>query len=236
MKKGRSEPTKNKDNYRFNTSINSEEVSDQDVLLEIGSMGAGHATIALSTLLHEQVNVEVPRLHTKPPHMVPRIDNEHDTAVAAIFMQLRGETDCDIMLIFESEEAKKIATLMASNTGENGDFEEMRNSAIEELGSIMIGSFLNAVANFTGTELVPTPPCLIFDAFDAVIDGLLAKQALCSDVAAIFDARFKRSHSSAEGYLIIFPGKNLQQMLANKGKKWLENNSKEQNAVMLSTH
>jgi chemotaxis protein CheC len=236
MKKSKIEQTKKVTSKRLITPSKIKEVTDQDVLLEIGSMGAGHATIALSTVLHEKVNVEVPRLHTKPPHMVPLIYEEHDTPVAAIFMQLRGEADCDIMLIFESEEAKKIAALMTNNAGENGDFEEMQNSAIEELGSIMIGSFLNAVANFTGTELLPTPPCLIFDAFDAVIDGLLAKKALCSDVAAIFDARFKRSHSLAEGYLIIFPGENLQKMLADNGKKWLESNSKESNELMLSTH
>ncbi len=234
MKNSKAEPIKNKQATDQVSALGDKGINDQDVLLEIGSMGAGHATIALSTVLHEQVNVEVPRLHTKPPHMVPRIYEEHDTAVAAIFMQLRGEADCDIMLIFEAEEAKKIAALMTDSTGESKNNEEIENSAIEELGSIMIGSFLNAVANFTGTELLPTPPQLIFDAFDAVIDGLLAKQALCSDVAAIFDARFKRSASSAEGYLIIFPGGNLQKMLANRGKKWLENNSKDKNIMLLS--
>ena len=193
-------------------------ISDEDVLLEIGSMGAGHATIALSTLLQEQISVEVPRLHTKPPHMVPAIYNRHDTVVATVFMQLRGEAKCDIMLIFEAEEAKKIAGLMTGDISVDSDIE---SSALEELGSIMIGSFLNAMANFTHTELVPTPPQLIYDTFEPIIDELLAKQALCSDIAAIFDARFKRRGSSAEGFLIMFPGEKLKHMLANSGKKWL---------------
>jgi chemotaxis protein CheC len=208
--------------------------SNQDILLEIGSMGAGHATIALSTMLHEQVNVEVPRLHTKPPHQVPGIYEKHDTVVAAIFMQLRGKAECDLMLIFEAEEAKKIGAIMAADTEGT---EEIENSAIEELGSIMICSFLNAMANFTHTELLPTPPQLIFDAFDAVIDGLLLKQALCSDIAAIFDARFKRSTSSAEGYLIMFPGEKLRQTFAKQGNKWLQTDFTEKNAhPMLSTN
>ena len=233
MKNSKTKPTiSRRIAHPFTLSESFKEVSNNDVLLEIGSIGAGHATIALSALLHEQVNVEVPRLHTTPPHLVPSIYEEHDTVVAATFMQLRGTAECDIMLIFEAVEAKKIAALLTSNT--SGNDEEMENSAIEELSSIMIGSFLNAVANFTGTELLPTPPQLIFDAFDAVIDGLLAKQALCSDVAAIFDARFKRSTSSAEGYLIMFPGENLQKMLADRGKKWLENNPKGQNEALLS--
>ncbi len=209
-------------------------VSNQDILLEIGSMGAGHATVALSTMLHEQVNVEVPRLHTKPPHMVPGIYEKHDTVVAAIFMRLRGPAECDLMLIFEAEEAKKIAAIMAADTE---DTEEIKKSAIEELGSIMLCSFLNAMANFTHTELLPTPPQLIFDAFDAVIDGLLLKQALCSDMAAIFDARFKRSTSSAEGYLIMFPGETLRQTFVKQGNKWLQADFKEKHlSHLISTH
>jgi chemotaxis protein CheC len=214
--------------------LNSRSISDQDVLLEIGSMGAGHATIALSSVLHEQVNVEVPRLHTEPHHLITKIYNRHDIVVAAVFMQLRGEADCDIMLIFEAEEAKKIAALM---TGGIEIDSEIETSAIEELGSIMIGSFLNAMANFTHTELVPTPPQLIFDAFDAVIDGLLAKQALCSDIAAIFDARFRRSGSSAEGYLIMFPGEKLRELLASQGKRWLNDYSNAHSSdQMVSVH
>jgi chemotaxis protein CheC len=217
-----------------NAPSNGQRISDQAILFEIGSIGAGHATIALSTLLHEKVNVEVPRLHAKPPHLILGIYEKHDTAVAAIFMQLRGPADCDIMLIFEAEEAKKIASLMTGDTIVDPDMEK---SAIEELGSIMIGSFLNAMANFTHTELLPTPPQLIFDTFDAAVDGLLAKQALCSDSAAVFDARFKRSTSSAEGFLIMFPGETLRHTLTIQGKKWLQGDFGEKFAdPLLSVH
>jgi chemotaxis protein CheC len=197
-------------------------VSDQDILQEIGNIGAGQATIALSTMLHEKVNVEVPKLYMTPPHLVPKIYQQHDTLVAAIFMQLRGEAECDIMLIFQAKEANKIGALMAKEAAGKEADSEMKKSAIEELGSIMICSFLNAVATFTDMELVPTPPTLICDAFDAVIDGLLVKQALCSDIAAIFDSRFRRAGSTAEGYLLLFPGENLRKMIIDSGKSWLE--------------
>ncbi|MCX8151001.1 MAG: chemotaxis protein CheC [Candidatus Bathyarchaeota archaeon] len=200
------------------------EITAQDILLEIGSIGSGQATVALSTMLNEQVNVEVPRLHVKPPHLVPQIYEKHDTPVVAIFMQLRENMSCDLMLIFEDDEAKKIARIMTDDVKTD---QEIEKSALEELGSIMLCSFLNAMANFTSTQLLPTPPLLIYDAFDAVIDELLSKQALCSDTAAIFDARFKRSTSSAEGYLIMFPSEKLQKIMVKKGRKWLEYNGQE---------
>jgi chemotaxis protein CheY-P-specific phosphatase CheC len=98
---------------------------------------------------------------------------------------------------------------------------EMELSAIEEMGSIVLCSFLNAMADFTVTKLISSPPQLIIDSFDAIIDGLLLKQSLCSEVAVIFDARFKRYNSSTEGFLITFPSPKLQRILATKGKNWL---------------
>ena len=202
-----------------------ENLNDLDIFLEIGSMGAGHATTTLSKVLHEPIKIEMPRVHMSPPHLVPRIYEKHDTIVAAIFMRLRGTADCDMMLIFEEEESKKIADLM-TDAVEDAEFTpEMAVSAIEEMGSIVLCSFLNAMADFTLTKLVSTPPQLIIDAFDAIIDGLLIEEALCSEVAVIFDARFKRYNSTTEGFLITFPSDELQRMLAKKGKEWLDEGS-----------
>jgi chemotaxis protein CheC len=215
-------------NKRVTTSktVNPEEnFTDLDILLEIGSMGAGHATTTLSKVLHEPIKIEVPRVHMSPPHLVPRIYEKHDTIVAAIFMRLRGTTDCDIMLILEEEESKKIAELMTDAVEDGEVTPEMETSAIEEMGSIVLCSFLNAMADFTLTKLVSTPPQLIIDSFDAIMDSLLIKQALCSEVAVIFDARFKRYNSSTEGFIITFPSDKLQRMLAQKGKEWLNDES-----------
>lgn len=209
------------------TSKTSEETfTDLEILLEIGSMGAGHATTTLSQVLGEPINIEVPRVHIAPPHLVPRIYAKHDTVVAAVFLRLRGTADCDLMLIFEEAEFKKMAELMVSSV-EKEVTREMELSAIEEMGSIVLCSFLNAMADFTLTKLVSPPPQVIIDSFDAIMDGLLIKQALCSDVAVIFDARFKRYNSETEGFLITFPSSKLQEMLAEKGKEWLGTDSEE---------
>ena len=200
-----------------------ESFTDLDILLEIGSMGAGHATTTLSQVLHEPIKIEVPRVHIAPPHLVPRIYAKHDTIVTAIFLKLRGIVDCDLMLIFEEEESKKIAELMINAVAGGEVTPELEVSAIEEMGSIVLCSFLNAMADFTLTKLISPPPQLIIDSFDAIIDSLLIKQALCSEVAVIFDARFKRCNSSTEGFIITFPSYKLQRMLAKKGKEWLDN-------------
>jgi chemotaxis protein CheY-P-specific phosphatase CheC len=98
----------------------------------------------------------------------------------------------------------------------------METSAIQELANIVIGSFLSAISDFTGVKLMPTPPQLSTDCFDALIDNFLVKQSLLSDMAIIFDTQFKRTDGNAGGTLLLFPSKELQKILVEKAKQWME--------------
>jgi chemotaxis protein CheC len=199
----------------------SEREQDLGILLELGNIGTGHATTALSEIVNESITVEVPRLHIVPSHLVPKIYGKHDQITSVTYMQLRGTADCDILLALDAQEAKKIAAMMAMAPSPEDIDPETEASAIKELGSIMIGAFLSAIADFIDIELVPMSPHLVTDSFDAIIDGFAVQQALVSDVALVFDTRFKRSSNSAEGTLLMFPSVELQKLLINKSREWL---------------
>ncbi|MDG6223412.1 MAG: chemotaxis protein CheC [Candidatus Bathyarchaeota archaeon] len=191
-----------------------------DILLELGNIGSGNATTALADILNERIVVEVPRLHVSPPHLVPRLFGSRDNMMTVIYMQLRGEADCDILLVLEMEEAKRIAAMMAMTTPEELD-EDTENSAVAELGNIMIGGFLSAIADFTGVEMVPRPPSLVRGPFECVLDSFLVKQALLTEAALVFDACFRRSTSEVGGSLVVFPSVELQELLVTQSQEWL---------------
>jgi chemotaxis protein CheC len=193
---------------------------DLEIFLELGSIGAGHAATSLSEVFGEQISMDVPKIYTLPPHRVPSFYGRHDVPTTAIYMELRGEADCDILLLFEMEEAKKIASTMTFMPIEELDT-ETEASAIEELGNIVIGSFLTALADFTGADLVPNPPQRASDSFDAILDTFLIKQLLTTDMAILFDTRFKRADGNISGILMMFPSKKLQNILTEKAKGWM---------------
>ena len=199
---------------------NPENGIDLDVFLELGNIGAGNAATSLSEIFQEQISIEVPKIHTLAPHLVPKFYEKHDMPTTAVYMQLRGEADCDILLLFEEEEAKKIAAMMTMIPIEELD-KEMETSAIEELGNIVIGSFLTALSDFTGANLVPNPPQLASDSFDAILDTFLIKQTLTSDMAVIFDTYFKRADGNISGILMMFPSRELQAVLTEKAQQWV---------------
>ena len=199
---------------------NPEDGVDLEIFLELGSIGAGNAATSLSEIFQEQISIEVPKIHTIAPHLVPGFYKKHDVQTTAIYMQLRGEAPCDILLMFEVEEAKKIAAMMTMMPLEELD-PEMEASAIEELGNIVIGSFLAALSDFTEVNLVPHPPQRATDAFDALLDTFLIRQLLTSDMAVIFDTQFKRVDGNISGVLMMFPSRELQDRLTEKARGWI---------------
>jgi chemotaxis protein CheC len=190
---------------------------EMGILLELSSIGAGHAATSLSEVLQQQVLIDIPKIHKIPPHMLPKYYERHDTPTTAIYMQL-DNSECDILLMFEVEEAKRIAAMMTMCSIEELD-PAMEDSAIKELANIIIGSFLTAISDFTGLQLMPTIPQQTVDTFDAILDNFLVKQSLMSNEALIFDTHFKRQNESCKSILMLFLSTQLQDLLVVKSKE-----------------
>lgn len=195
--------------------------TDLGILQEVGNIGAGHAATSLSTILQQDVSIDIPRICSLPAHLVGKYYNRADMATTAVLMQLQREYECDILLMFEVNEAKKIAAIMTMAPSVEELDESMEESAIQELANIVIGSFLTAISDFTGVQLIPTPPSRIVDTFDTILDNVLVNQSLISEKALVFDACFKRAGTDAQSILIIFPSPGLKAVLVQKSKEML---------------
>jgi len=202
---------------------NSEMIPENEILREIGSMGAGHAATALSELIQQKISITFPEIFVAYPEEVPKKLGLHDMPVVVIYKNLQGSYDCDILLVFGREEADKIVSAMIKNTFNMEELdEEMKKSAIEEVGNIVIGSFLSAISNFTDMELLPTPPIHTTDVFDAILDVFLAKLRLQNRKAMVFQTCFKKNGEEIYGAVIIFLNEKLRDELISRGKSWLE--------------
>ena len=193
---------------------------DLGILLELGSIGAGHAATSLSDVLQQPITIDVPKIHSIEAHLIPQFYNLHDVPTTAIYLQLSEKYGCDILLMFEYTEAKKIAAMMTMVSSVEELDPSMETSALQELANILIGSFLTSISDFVGIGLLPTTPETVTDTFDAIIDNFLIKQSLASDGnAMIFETQFKRNGEDAKSFLMIFPTKELKQLLVEKSKE-----------------
>lgn len=202
-------------------SCQDDDQADLGILQEVGNIGAGHAATSLSTVLQQDVSIDLPRICSVPTHLVAKYYDKGDSPTTAVLMQLQREYECDILLMFDLSEAKKIAALMTMAPSVEELDELMEESAIQELANIVIGSFLTAISDFTGVQLIPTPPLRVVDSFNSILDNMLVKQSMIAERALVFDACFKREGTDAKSILIIFPSASLKAILLEKSKEMM---------------
>ena len=195
------------------------DVSGYDILSEIGSMGAGNAATALSDLIERKISINVPKIHVVSPVRIPDILKFYDLETVVVIEQLSVNLDCDLLLVFPVDEARKLVRILTDGMTCVGidDF-----SVLDEVGNIIIGNFLNAISDFTGIAMLPAPPVHIVDLFDAILDIFLARISLEDRDAILFDARMMCEDDDIHGAMLMFISKSLQNQLIEKGAEWLK--------------
>lgn len=194
-------------------NLSSAEQLEMNTVLKLGCIGANRAATALSQVLGQPVTVEVPKIHVSQAHLIAKILHKQDMSTTAVYMQLNDKYGCDILLAFESEEAKKIAALMSCAASIDELDPTLATSAINELANIVIGAFLSAVSDMIGTNLFPTPPQAFEDTFDAIIQGFLVNQSIDREKTLVFETQFKQGTEDVKCALMLFPSEELKELL-----------------------
>ncbi|MBN2169154.1 MAG: chemotaxis protein CheC [Actinobacteria bacterium] len=190
-----------------------------DALREAGNIGAGNAAIALSQMVEERIGLSMPRASIMPLSKVPDLVGGPEAPVAGIYLRIEGEVSGSIMLLIEEQSARSLADLVLG--GEEG--EEKRsddiviyNSALQEMGSILSGAYLNALGLLTGLLFKPTIPFYANDMAGAIVDCVLVDLGASEDFVIVIGTDFHVSSVKIEGHLILFPDPGTLNIILGK--------------------
>jgi chemotaxis protein CheC len=141
-----------------------------DALREVANIGAGHAATALSQMTGGTIMISVPTINIARLEDVPPQISEPEEPVAAVLMNMLGDLTGRTLLVFPRPTAVRLAEIML-NRPRGSEFElgEIEQSAIKEAGNILSGAYLNALSEFMGLMLLPSPPSLAVDMSSAVL-------------------------------------------------------------------
>ena len=122
----------------------------KDVLREIGNIGAGNATTALASLLGQKVDMSVPQVKLLEFDEIGELVGGEETVLAGIYLGVEGDIGGNMMFLLSIPSAKYLVSkLMMGMESPGEDFSEMERSALQEVGNIITGSYLNALASLT---------------------------------------------------------------------------------------
>ena len=142
----------------------------RDALREVANIGAGHAATALSQLTGSPIMISVPTVHVAPLSEIgPQLASGADT-VAAVLMDVMGDLTGRTLLVLPKPTVLRLAERMLRRpVGASVALGEMERSALKEAGNILSGAYLNALSDFMGLVVMPSPPTLAIDAVAAVL-------------------------------------------------------------------
>ena len=147
-----------------------------DALREVANIGAGHAATALSQMTGQTIMISVPRINIAPLEDIPNQVATDEEPVAGVLMKILGDLTGLALLVFPQPTALRVAGLMMKRDAVEslGDLEQ---SALREAGNILSAAYLNALSEFMGMILLPSPPSLAIDMSDAVMSSTFVEMA-----------------------------------------------------------
>ncbi len=175
-----------------------------DALKEVGNIGSGNAAVALSAMVDKKVLLSVPRATLIPLVKVSDLVGGAETPVAGVYLHITGDASGSMLLLLDEKSAYDLAKIMAS--GEKGkELSTMEMSALQETGSILAGSYLNALSQLTNLLLRPSVPGFALDMAGAIIDFILVEISQSEDYVLVIETEFDISAHKIRGHLVLFP-------------------------------
>ncbi|PKL70521.1 MAG: chemotaxis protein CheC [Methanomicrobiales archaeon HGW-Methanomicrobiales-1] len=176
-----------------------------DAIQELGNIGAAHAATTLSQMLSSTVSMSVPAIKTIDLSELGNYLGEESAAM--VVFELQGEIQHGGYIIFyiTKESAIRLTNTMLGMTDMDREFTEMDQSALLEVGNIMVSAFLDATAELLGFIMLPSPPALSIDMAHAAMESLIAQLGEEVDEVLLFSTELICEEHKIDSDIIMLP-------------------------------
>jgi chemotaxis protein CheC len=179
-----------------------------DALRETANIGAGHAATALSQMTNVTVMITVPTITIAALEDVPSRIAASEEPIVAVLMTMMGDLTGRTLLVFALPTAVRLAQLMLRRPVRPGAaFDELEQSAIKEAGNILSGAYMNALSDFMGLMLLPSPPSLAVDMSTAVLTTAYLQFGSDRDYVFCVESEFYMTDvdEKLRGFFLLLP-------------------------------
>ena len=178
-----------------------------DALKELGNIGAAHAVTGLSKLLAKRIDVNVTSVDLIPVKIIYNFFNGPESMVSVVYIEGYSERFRGMMfLIFPHPEAMRLVEIVSNKHQKDEKiWDEYSLSVLKEIGNIMCGCYLNALAAFVNKKIMHSVPQVSHDMLGAVMDSVLVDLSMESDYALVLETAFILGENECKGFLFFVP-------------------------------
>lgn len=180
-----------------------------DIIREVGSIAASHASIALAEILGRKINLAMPLLEVVACSGISTKIDMGQMGIAIICRITTGIKGEAVFILDEKNAFKLIGLSSRTKEGEKRPvvLTEVGLSTLKEIGNIVISAYLNAIAMLLKKIVLSLPPTFISGTTDEILN-IIFSSAGANDFVLVIRAVFEEPGEAINGgfYLVLSQG------------------------------
>jgi len=176
-----------------------------DAIQELGNIGAAHAATTLSQMLGSTIEMSVPAIKVVDLSQLGEYMGEESAAMVAFELQGDIPHGGYILFYITRESAIRLTNTILGMTETSRPLNEMDESALLEVGNIMVSAFLDATAELLGFVMLPSPPALTIDMAHAAMQSLIAQMQEETNEVLLFSTELVCEEHRIDSDIIMMP-------------------------------
>ncbi len=177
-----------------------------DTLREIGSIGTGNAATALSQMLGKEVRITLPEVRIMGYNEAIEWIGGPEAVTAGVLVKMSGDVG-GIMLSVQKLELVNIIleAMLGKGIQSYEELAELQQSALIEIGNIMISAFVTALSGLAGINVNLTVPAFTVDMQGAILAVPMAEYGGMSDYLMTIGGNFVCDGKEVPSHLLLSP-------------------------------
>lgn len=177
-----------------------------DILKELGNIGAGNATTALSQMINKRIDMGIPQVNVLEFKDLSEVLGGAENPIVGILIGVEGQVNGMMMFVLEQKSAHNLVNmLMGRDIDRFEDFTEMDLSALNEIGNIISGAYLSSLSALTNLKIIGTVPNMAIDMAGAILSVPAIEFGKVGDRALLIQTDFGGELERVFGYFILIP-------------------------------
>ena len=190
-----------------------------DTLREIGSIGTGNAATALSQMLGKEVRITMPEVRIMGYNEAIEWIGGPETVTAGVLVRMSGQLNGIMLAVQQLDFVNLVLESMTGSTIESYErLDDLRKSALVEVGNIAISTFINALSGLSGVSVELTVPAFAVDMQGAILAVPMAEYGGMSDYLMTIGGNFVCDNKAVPCRLLLSPDiRSLNYLLKKLG-------------------
>ncbi len=186
-------------------------------MADVATIATFQAGQALSRLSGMSLTAAPPEVTVHSVGRIPDLWGRLDEPAVGVLVPFHGDIQGNILILFPREGLSKLEKNLFPAT--QAPPEDLRLSAFAEVGNILSGALLTALASLSERVLLSDPPLLVQDMLGALIDTMLADAGALSDEMATLVFALKDGAGEELVRSVLIPGPSGVELLLEAAER-----------------